>query len=50
MPIIQLNRTKRPILGDDRDWKREKDAQILELQQAVERHDQRLFQQTQTSR
>lgn len=44
MPIINLSRTTRPIQGDDRDWKREKDRQIDELQRAVERHDTRLFQ------
>lgn len=48
MPVISLKRTTRPITGDDRDWKREKDAQIAELQNAVERHDTRLFQLNQT--
>lgn len=43
MPIIQLFRTSRPITGDDRDWKREKDKQIREIQDAVERHDRALF-------
>lgn len=35
MATPRLTATTRPIKGDDAEWKREKDAQIVELQNAI---------------